>query len=30
MTVENTLYWKSHIIDHLLPELSASRYAIEF
>ena len=28
MTVENTLYWKSHIVDHLVPELSASRYAI--
>ena len=27
MTVENTLYWKSHI-DQLLPELSAARYAI--
>jgi hypothetical protein len=28
MTVENTLYRKSSIIDDLLPELSASRYAI--
>jgi len=28
MTVENISYWKNHIIDYLLPERSAARYAI--
>jgi hypothetical protein len=28
MTVENISYWKSHIIDHFLPELSVAHYAI--